>query len=171
MEPSSDPLAQLKDIHLPPEIGYWPPSFGWWIVLVALLLAITFLFVNVYTRWKKGKAKRQALAHLKTISEQSDQWHIELNTLLKRAALSYFEAGNVASLHSDTWTNFMASRLPVSKQTEFIQTFSKLQASLYSGKPAVDFERSAKQTSIWLNYALPPKTSKPNLSKGEPSHV
>lgn len=163
MEPNADPLAQLRDIHLPPDIGYWPLSFGWWIVIIVLLLSITFLSVSLYRSRKKGLAKRQAIAYLKTINEQSDQWHIELNTLLKRAALSYFDASNVASLHSDAWTSFMAARLPASKQAEFIQTFSRLQASLYSGKSAVDFENSAKQTGIWLNYALPPKS--------EPSHV
>lgn len=157
MEPNSDPLAQLRDIHLPPDVGYWPPSIGWWLVFSVLLLAIVFLFFNIYSRWKKGKAKRQAIAYLKTINEQSEHWHIELNTLLKRAALSYFDVSYVASLHSDAWTNFMASHLPTSKQAEFIQVVSSLQASLYSGKRSCDFQSATKQTGIWLNLALPPK--------------
>lgn len=157
MEPNSDPLAQLRDIHLPAEVGYWPLSFGWWIVIAVALLVITILISLFYMRWKKGRAKRQAIAHLKTIDAQSEHWHIELNTLLKRAALSYFDAGKVASLHSDAWTNFMASQLPAAKQSEFIRTFSTLQASLYSSKLGCDFDSSATQTAIWLNHALPPK--------------
>ena len=38
----TDPLAELRDIHLPPEIGWWPPAYGWWILITALLTLTIF---------------------------------------------------------------------------------------------------------------------------------
>lgn len=40
-----DPLAGLRDIHLPPDVPFWPPAPGWFalaglVVLVLLVLAV-----------------------------------------------------------------------------------------------------------------------------------
>jgi len=34
-----NPLVNLKDIHLPPPVSFWPPAPGWWIL--ALLMITT----------------------------------------------------------------------------------------------------------------------------------
>src|SRR5690606_35110615 len=39
MTPDSSTLP-LRDIHLPPPVGWWPPAPGWWILAGVLLLAI-----------------------------------------------------------------------------------------------------------------------------------
>lgn len=43
-----DPLAELRDIHLPPAVSWWPPAVGWW-----LLLLIAVLLVVVVIWWKQ----------------------------------------------------------------------------------------------------------------------
>ncbi|WP_156497551.1 DUF4381 domain-containing protein, partial [Oleiphilus sp. HI0043] len=39
MNPSS-PLDQLKDIHPPVDITWWPLAFGWWALIVISVIAI-----------------------------------------------------------------------------------------------------------------------------------
>jgi hypothetical protein len=43
-----DPLAALRDIHLPEAVSFWPLAPGWWIalgIMVGLAVAILALIV------------------------------------------------------------------------------------------------------------------------------
>jgi len=35
-----DPLAELRDIHLPAAVSWWPPAIGWWLLLLLVVLLI-----------------------------------------------------------------------------------------------------------------------------------
>lgn len=38
-----DPMElPLRDIHLPADIGWWPPAPGWWVLAAAVLVAVGF---------------------------------------------------------------------------------------------------------------------------------
>ncbi len=52
-----DLLQQLRDIHLPPEPGWWPPAPGWW--LLALLLAVALIYLA--HRVRQGVARRRPI--------------------------------------------------------------------------------------------------------------
>ncbi|MEC7549612.1 MAG: DUF4381 domain-containing protein, partial [Pseudomonadota bacterium] len=47
---SEELLAQLADIHLPAEISFWPPAFGWWILALLLLVAGSFATRKLYEK-------------------------------------------------------------------------------------------------------------------------
>ena len=49
-----DPLAALRDIHLPPAVSWWPPAIGWW-----LLLLITVSLVAAAVCWMRKRKARQ----------------------------------------------------------------------------------------------------------------
>ena len=59
MKDQANALAQqigaqlpLKDIHLPPEIGIWPPAPGWWVLLI-LVLAVIGLSIWLWRRYQR----------------------------------------------------------------------------------------------------------------------
>lgn len=110
---SNDALTQLKDIHLPPDIGWWPLALGWYV-----LLFLSMLILGGFTRWwlKKRRnaiAKKQALALLDLYiaqyeSTQDVQWACaQVTELLKRVALVYYPREQVAGLYGDEWLNFL----------------------------------------------------------------
>jgi hypothetical protein len=110
-----DPLAGLRDWHLPDPVSWWPPAPGWWLVaalaLVALLLA---------GRWwrrhrRRGAAVRAALGELRALRVQlaagldPQGFAAAISVLLRRLALTRFPREQVAGLSGASWLAFLAA--------------------------------------------------------------
>ena len=50
---AADPLAELRDIHLPEAVGYWPLAPGWWLLLVSALV-LAGLIVWTVRRYRRN---------------------------------------------------------------------------------------------------------------------
>ena len=109
-----DPATlELKDIHLPGAIGWWPPSFGWWI-LAALLLATVALIIVYGVRWHRQRPLRTALASLDQarVSLQAGQLNDALQGVsetLRRTAITLTDGG-VAGLTGRAWLSWLDSQ-------------------------------------------------------------
>ena len=105
-----DPLAQLRDIHLPSEISQWPLAAGWNIlILLFITLTIATVFLT-YRYWRASHYKREALKELNLIQQafqnnSSDYLATAqaLSNLLKRIALTLYPRSNIAPLHGNAW--------------------------------------------------------------------
>ena len=106
-----DPLAELRDIHLPPAIDPWPPAPGWWLLGALGVLLLILACRYGYKVWKKGAYRREASSQLKQLFEnyQHDQqaFLLNYNTLLKRVALSTYPREDVANLTGEAWVSFL----------------------------------------------------------------
>jgi hypothetical protein len=106
-----DPLAELRDIHLPPPIETWPPALGWWLLALLILAGIFFGLRFLYSRWQKNAYRREAKQQLHQLYEasQNDQQSFLLgfNALLKRVALTTFAREKVAHLTGESWVSFL----------------------------------------------------------------
>ena len=109
----ADPLAQLRDIHLPGPVESWPPAIGWWILLLIILLLALAVFNWLYQRWRANRYRREALKELRQLHENYQQHGDDLlylarfQTLLKRVALTRFSREEVASLTGESWVSFL----------------------------------------------------------------
>ena len=153
-----EPLSELKDIHLPDPIGFWPLAYGWWLLLILILFIAGWGIIMWRKKVQSALAQRQALSLLSNIDVTQKTWPRQLNTLLKRLAMAYFPKHEVANLHGKEWRLFLVSQLPVKKQANFAELFSLLQANFYRSAPRTqpDFERSVEQVRNWIKYAVPP---------------
>jgi hypothetical protein len=154
-----NPLEQLKDIHLPTEIGMWPPAYGWWIVAMLGIILLLSAFIWLRKHHSARLAKRQALIELSAITQDERDWPQQLNRLLKRLSLTYFPDAATAKLHGKAWSDFLASQLCPKKRAEFLQQFLLLQRALYRNTPdkPADFGQSTLQIRQWIKHAVPPK--------------
>lgn len=100
-------LGQLRDIHLPPAVSWWPPAPGWW-VLVALLVAALGLAYLCYQHRLRTRWRRSALAELNRLHNvQGGELVRQLSTLLRRVAISRFPRDEVAALTGARWLAFL----------------------------------------------------------------
>ncbi|KTC92115.1 DUF4381 domain-containing protein [Legionella cincinnatiensis] len=110
---NTDPLAQLKDIHLPTPIGWWPLAPGWYLVIALIVLISIFIFYYIYKNHRHAKAKNYALILLMNYQmEYEKEQNVALTSariseLLRRVALAYYPREKVASLHGKEWLHFL----------------------------------------------------------------
>lgn len=112
MNPDSLPL---RDIHLPPEIGWWPLALGWWLLLGLLLVA-----VGLWLWWRHRLPRQddnvleEALQTLDSLPRRypanSKALLRELNVLLRRVAISRYGRKQVAGLVGAAWVAFLDER-------------------------------------------------------------
>ena len=157
-----DPLAQLKDIHLPGDVHNYPIAPGWWLVALSLLVLLIFVGLRIRRYIVKHKAKKQALKQLANANDT-----VAVVNTLKWALLAYFPRSQVAHLSGDNLKAFLTMTLPTKHQESFQQlsadNFNTVyqsndktnsQGDLLSSANETEFSQAAK---LWLNQALPPK--------------
>lgn len=108
----SDPLQELRDVHMPGPISWWPPAFGWWMVIVVLIILVS-LVLWARAHRQRTRPRRVALAQLEQVKQQyavhsDDQWAVtEVSCLLRRYALAVFSRSHVAGLSGQSWLKFL----------------------------------------------------------------
>jgi len=142
-----DPLAQLKDIHLPIPVSAWPLSLYWWLAIIATLLGIGLAIYGVYHYIKKTRLTRLALAELAELQQQGCDVN-ELHHLLKRIVLASYSRQAVASLHGEAWLKFLDQQASSKKRVSsaFSDNTAAWTLDLYSAKPNVIAEFSHFKT-------------------------
>ena len=106
-------LKNLKDIHLPPAVGYWPFAPGWFALLLFITLVILYIFYRWYERYCLHYSARHALKKLKLLkpllllNPQDINVAAEVSTLIRRTALSYYDRETIAGLAGEDWIQFL----------------------------------------------------------------
>lgn len=133
-------LEQLKDIHLPEPISWWPLAWGWWIVLVLLALVIVALIV----RHCRGRIYRATLAELADIPRDNAIAQSQaLSTLLKRVGL--YRGRTIASLSGQDWAEYLTQHGFSVEQAEFIAFASYANSEDYLMPEWSSLQNSAKR--------------------------
>nr|WP_321442553.1 DUF4381 domain-containing protein [uncultured Cohaesibacter sp.] len=97
-------LDQLRDIHLPQPIGWWPLAPGWWALIALVCLAIVAAIV--WTWMRRRSARFIALRELEAInSEREDEFLTQLSSLLRRVARRRSAGADV--LTGEAWSAFL----------------------------------------------------------------
>ena len=146
-----DPLAQLRDIHTPPAIEFWPLAPGWWFLIALILFTLACLCI-VWQRHRQQTAyKRAALSQLQQIQQQSqsDKDFLQaINSLLKQTALATQTRSDIASLSGDTWLNYLDQ---ISRQDFFVNEGKVLATGPYQAEaPSINREQFLQGVQRWI---------------------
>jgi hypothetical protein len=111
-----DPLAALRDIHLPAPPDLWPPAPGWWVLGVLVIALCVHGAYLGHKLWRRNAYRRQGLKELDSLFARSESSTTELladlNDLLKRVALSCSSRDDVAQLTGESWVAYLDSKIP-----------------------------------------------------------
>ena len=163
---AANPLAQLKDIHLPPEPGWWPPAYGWWLLTALILGLIIFLL----SKWARHRARLRpinlALRELKEMTLEVDDPEErrrilqQISGLVRRFSLSFFPREQVAELCGHKWFDFICANRHKMTETEAKKAFSPLIQDPYAPVCNADLITLGKNLEVWLNGLKKKKPAK-----------
>ena len=99
-----DNLPQLRDIHIPQEdISFFPPAYGWWVILIVLILSvISFYLVRFILQKSK---KRYALKILTSLEADNLSSAVKISELLRRICVYKYK--NATTLYGKEWIKFL----------------------------------------------------------------
>lgn len=101
---------ELRDIHLPTAIGWWPPAIGWWLLPVLIAVALVGAYW-LYRRLTRDSAVKVARRLLKDIKQKHGDDALactgELSALLRRVAVCGKRRSQVARLYGEDWLRFL----------------------------------------------------------------
>ncbi len=170
---STELLAQLADIHLPPPVSYWPPAIGWWILGLLVLVALVLLirkFVN-YRRQQKichyAQAElnrcynRYSRAETDTGDNSKLAYVNRFNAVIRRVALVHYPQANVASLDGACWLDFIREKGESSLMTE--EMAAALQYGRFQTKCDIDVDAMQSFGQQWIRslYSGTARSKKP----------
>lgn len=158
---------QLRDIHLPEPVSWWPPAIGWWLTpLIIILLALVIITLRKYLRQRRQHAfKKIARAELQRIkqhyADSDDALHSlrELSVLLRRVALSYLPREHSASLTGEAW---IAQLNQLAQHKVFNQQHLELLShGVYQPQLEADLAPLLKLCEQWLQQLPDHATARP----------
>lgn len=101
---------ELKGLHLPESISWWPPALGWWLLLLVgmVLLVLCYQWVRRFVRKTPVKTAKILLAGIKQDTRLDNAQKVrELSVLLRRVAMSVSPEMDVAGLTGQAWLAFL----------------------------------------------------------------
>ena len=142
---------QLRDVHLPEAISWWPLSTAWWVVIVLTVFALSYFGIRALQYRKRNRYRRIALNELKRhykawqTSEDSSSYIQGANQLLKRCMLPLNPL--TAKLSGQAWTDTLNRH---SNKTLSEQTKLALTESIYQARPSVDIAALHQEITQWI---------------------
>jgi hypothetical protein len=150
---NQDPLAQLRDIHLPDPISIWPLAVGWWILLTIIMLLTTTIVWGI--KRHLANKKRQLMIDYELDKVFADyklqgdfQAYLQaLSELLKRAAISLRKDKHVAAYSGKEWQQYII-QYTSPNQKDLCHYFGD---NLYQRKGSGDVPALQKFAKDWIN--------------------
>lgn len=142
---------QLRDVHLPEAISWWPLSVGWWILILLILFVLGAIIFRTIQHLKHNRyrklAARELQLHFNTWQDDRDSsaYIHGANELLKRCVISFKPA--TAKLSGKAWADTLDlhANSVLSQKTKLALT-----ESIYQAKPTIDVSAVHKELTHWI---------------------
>lgn len=171
-------LEQLRDIHLPDGVSWWPLAIGWWIVIAILFTVIVLLIAKAILKKRRQRFARYALRELDEVKHNANaDWLMQAHHIMRRASLCYFPKSQVAVMDNKDWVA-LVSQTGSDIWTQ--QSLQLLEEGVYRNPDTIDASHQQQflnEASLWLEQLpdikqLPAfKPTQLNAEQGGPEYV
>ncbi|HRQ63782.1 MAG TPA: DUF4381 domain-containing protein [Xanthomonadaceae bacterium] len=101
---------QLRDIHVPPEPGWWPPAPGWWLLGLVLVAGLIWLVPRMRAwqernRWRRGVRRAYATMAREAAGLPQARAIAQVSEFLRRAVRASDPAA--AALAGRAWIDYL----------------------------------------------------------------
>ncbi|MGI0116144.1 DUF4381 domain-containing protein [Zooshikella sp. RANM57] len=158
-------LSDLKPLHEPPPINWWPLSPGWWVLAVLTIGVIVFCVWFLLRFWQRYQYQQHLLDELNQIwlhyqqYQQTSTYLHHANQYLKRTLLQTQSRANIASLCGQQWLQVLDQ---ASQSNAFTDGVGQALGTMsYQPNPHCNTERlhalliNWTKKASWLNYTGP----------------
>lgn len=152
---NGDPLAGLRDIHLPPDVPVWPLAPGYWALLALAVLALLVAAWRYRHRHRlrlRTEARDAVDVAVARFRAGGDAARLvrDLAEVLRRVALARHGAA-VAGLGGERWAAHLRDAAPANCDPSL---WTLLAVDRYARTPpATDPEALARQCRRWVVHA------------------
>ncbi|QDE30646.1 MULTISPECIES: DUF4381 domain-containing protein [Shewanella] len=142
-------LSQMQDIQLPDPISAVPTAPGYWIIAAVFVILALWLAKRLYKQRQYHAPRKKALTLLQSYDIEDDNFAAQVNSLLKRTALTYLPREHFAKLNGQPWFDWLDTRLAPEQQHKIGQLLIKRhQANGLNPSEKVQLQHLA---SAWLS--------------------
>jgi hypothetical protein len=104
MNDQANSLDRLHDVALPPDVPWWPPAPGWYVVIGLLLIGAAMLFLRKRASHRANAYRRAALRQLELARDVA-----AIAELLRRTALAIAPRHEIVEKTGAAWVDWLAS--------------------------------------------------------------
>jgi len=142
---------QLRDVHTPDAISWWPLSIGWWFLITTAVVISLLVLLKILKRRSQNAYRTVATAELDRQfalwqEQQQNSLYLQAaNGIIKRAC-SHLNT-EALSLSGHQWLEYLNaySKELFSSDTEFALT-----SGLYQAEPSLNIELVHQEIKAWL---------------------
>ncbi|GAA0203656.1 DUF4381 domain-containing protein [Kangiella japonica] len=121
-------LEQLRDIHQPEPVSWWPLAPGWWIIIALVVLIAALFIIKAILKKRHYRYVRLAVKELKQLKQtnKESRWLAKSHNLMRRLSLCYVPEDKIGRMSQQEWQAFLqaTSKQSLNKQTLSEQTIN-----------------------------------------------
>ena len=165
---------QLRDVHLPDAISWWPLAWGWWVLLVIVLCAVSVLVWQIKRSINKNRYRGLAITELESVIAQwreddnSIAYLQSANSVLKRAVLHTSQDSSLTTTSGKTWVGLLHQWSP-----KALSEVSQNALAYECYQPSCDTDINSVHTELvrWLKKHREPATEEAKQSEGSAMQI
>ncbi|WP_353410986.1 DUF4381 domain-containing protein [Arenicella sp. 4NH20-0111] len=150
--------ANLRDVHLPPEISWWPWAPIWWVLLAVLTASLFYILLFTLEYRRRHRYKKSALTQLKNHfstwkkTENSETYATNANQILRRCCAQVHSENTQMSQLETPFLNALDSGSTFTLSDNAIAALLK---ERHKPEPNINVEELHQEVSSWIKKAKP----------------